>query len=298
MVTTVTIPKEKLKIVDRAEIRDEQEQLARSRIAMDRIAAFVADPTQDELINMGAGPGTGLRLSPEQIEEQIKAGAGVSGIFTVVEPADLELYRSYMYPPLSMPEKPEVIVTLVDLYTGNAVTRYQEGRLAVKAMCPDGRESWLVISVPVPTLLMCYMGVVWGWPKYVADVMTVTPTKAEVIYEGEVRWSMDFSPDPVDEATLKELKERRRFEFPNTIAFHVDKGGACLLRHTGRGYEDPEVVESSFHVAEWQAGMVKVYMRPQDPWAGLIPANSVTPGVYQRFMSAGGADSVWQKVKG
>ena len=43
--------------------------------------------------------------------------------------------------------------------------------------------------------------------------------------------------------------------------------------------------------------MVKVYVRPQDPWAGLIPAGSSTPGVYQRVVPVGGGDFVWQKVK-
>ena len=44
--------------------------------------------------------------------------------------------------------------------------------------------------------------------------------------------------------------------------------------------------------------MVKVYMSPQDPWAGLIPTNSVTPDVYQRFINTGGGDSILEKVKG
>ena len=288
MVTTVTIPEDKAKPLSVDEVKDEQEYLARCRAIMDVTGAFIADPTRDELINWGAGPGAVSKLSPEKLEEQIKAGIGSAGISIMVEPVDLELYRSFIYPPLSMPEKPEVGVSLWDFNRSNPITRFQEGRVTVKAMCPDGKEAWLVISVPVPNLLMCYMGVVWGWPKYVADEMTVTPTRAEVIYEGEVRLSLEFTPGGVDEAALK---DRGIFEFGKECSFHVDKGGACLFRITSRGGE-------SYKVAEWQAGMVKVYMRPEDPWAGLIPANSVVPGVYQRFLATGGSDYLWQKVKG
>ena len=98
-----------------------------------------------------------------------------------------------------MPDTPEVAISMLDInMRGDELSRYQEGRIAVKAKCPDGIESWLMVSVPVPTLLMCWMGIVWGWPKYVADIMTVTTPRAEVIYEGAVRLSMEFTPGPVE----------------------------------------------------------------------------------------------------
>ena len=43
--------------------------------------------------------------------------------------------------------------------------------------------------------------------------------------------------------------------------------------------------------------MVKVFMRSEDLWSGRIPENSETPGTYQKYVNAGGGDSVWQKVK-
>ena len=290
MVTTVAVPKEIAKAIRTGgKIKSYEDYLARSRVTMDRVAAFVNDPTQDELINMGAGPGKPVIRAPtaEQIEARVKAGTVTSGIFTVVEPADLDLYRSFLPEPLKMPEKPLVGVTLLDM-NHTPLTRFQEGRITVKALCPDGIESWLVVSIPVPSLLMCYMGVVWGWPKYVADEMTLTPSRAEVIYEGEVRLSLDFAEGPVeDEAALRALG---RVEAGNTVSFHWRQGGACLVRQAGRGGDGPRMLE-------WRAGTVKVYMRPEDPWSGLIPENSETPGTYQKFVNVGGGDSVWQKVK-
>lgn len=287
MVTTVTVPKDVTFPLGN-EIKDAQDHFLGCRRVMDVTGAFIADPSKGELINWGAGPGTVPKLSAEKLEAQIKAGLGASGISITTEPADLELYRSFVYPPLSMPEKPEVGVSLWD-FNRNPITRFQEGRVSVKVLCPDGQENWLVISVPVPNLLMCYMGVVWGWPKYVADSITVTPTNAEVIYEGAVRLSLEMTPGGgVDEAALR---ERGTFEFGKECSFHVDRGGTSLIRLFRRGGE-------ARPVPEWEAGMVKVYMRPEDPWAGLIPANAVVPGVFQRFLDPGGGDYVWQKVKG
>lgn len=291
MTTMVGIPKEKVEagLADIGKIEDLEGRQVMSRIIIDRVRQWIEDPTRDELVNYDRGPNLQPALSPEEMEKRVKAGAGVFGISTVIEPTNLELYRSYMYPPLSMPEKPEVMISYWDM--NNPVVPFLEGRVMVKAMCPDGKESWLVISVPVPNFHTALEGNCWGWPKYVADEMTVTPTKAEVIYEGEVRLSLELTPGGLDEATEKELKERGRFEMGNTVSFHVHKGGGCLMRQTGRGGGPPKVTE-------WQTGMVKVYVMPQEPWAGLIPANSVTPGVYQKFIGTGGGDSVFQKIKG
>jgi hypothetical protein len=266
-------------------LKDELDRLVVARELIDRVKVFIEDSTRSEMMSQKP------KLSPEKIDERVKTGPWTYHHATVIEPADLALYRSYMYPPLSMPKKPEVMITFGE--SDHPTFKYfMEGRVLVKAMCPDGIESWLVVSVPCPSFFMALEGVSWGWPKWVADEMTCTPTKAEVIYQGEVRMSMDFTPGDVDEATKKELKERGRFEGGNTISFHPYRGGACLVRQAHRG-------DVGLKVGEWQAGMHKVYLRPmeQDPCAGLIPANSVTPGVYQKFFSTGGGESGWLKIK-
>ena len=299
MVIQVLIPKEKAKPISWMKVKDEQERLACARVLMDSISAFINDDTIDEQINGGAGPGNtadyNTKLSPEQVEKNIKAGLGALGISTVIEPADLELYRSYLYPPLSMPEKPEVVVSLLDLNSGSGnteMTRYMEGRVAIRAMCPDGIERWHLLSAPVANVFICWMGLPWGWPKYLADEITVTPTKAEVLYEGEVRLSMELTPGGVDEATEKELKERGGFERSKggIVTFQLYKGGRLLV---GGG---PDKGDEGVKVVEWQAGKVKVYVKPTEPWAGLIPANSVTPGVYQWTTNIGGVDGVRRKI--
>lgn len=139
MVTTVSVSKENRNPVAFADIKDEQEYLVSERKTIDARSRFVEDRKCDELVNSSRGPGVAKALPPERVEEMVKAGIGTSGIYTVVEPVDLDLYRSYLQPPLIMPEKPLVSCMMVDFNRGNPITRYQEGWILIKAMCPDGQ---------------------------------------------------------------------------------------------------------------------------------------------------------------
>ena len=294
MSTLVAFPREKhasggqIKVAD---VKTNEDRMIMARILLENVANWIADTPRDEIINMDLERGPQRKLTPEQVEEMSKSGAGAYGHSTVIEPADLDLYRSYMYPPLAMPRKPEVMVSYWDMNQG--AVAFLEGRVMVKALCPDGVESWLVISVPVPNFHTALEGNCWGWPKYVCDEMTVAHDHSEVIYEGKTRLSMDFTPGGVDDATVRLLKERGT-ESGNTVSFHIDGGSMCLIRQgrpDGRGRQET-------HLAEWEAGMVRTYMRPQDRCAGLIPEDCVTPGVWQRSFGLGGGEGgVMCKVK-
>ncbi len=273
-------------------------KLARSRIGTDRAEKFVNDPNQTWSINGGRGPGHSFvpAPTPEQLEELIAMGRGTQGIFTIIEPADLDLYRTFLPAPLQMPEHPIVGATLLDMNSGNPINRFQEGRFTLKCLCPDGLESWLVISTPVPFNLQCREGVIWGWPKYVADQISFSrdenSARAEVLYFGEERYSLDFTAGPVkDEAALRALG---RVEGGNTVSWYWIQGGAVLCRQgRGPGFSNGR---SEPRIMDWQAGQVKVHIRPSDPWAGLIPEDSVTDGYYQKFVGGGGGDSVMTKL--
>ena len=151
MSTLVTFPREKhasgeqIKVAD---VKTNEDRMIMARILLENVANWIADPTRDEIINMDLDRGLQRVLTPEQVDQMSKSGAGANGHSTVIEPADLDLYRSYMYPPLAMPRKPEVMVSAWDMNQG--AVAFLEGRVMVKALCPDGVESWLVISVPVP----------------------------------------------------------------------------------------------------------------------------------------------------
>lgn len=293
MSTIVTFPREKHasgRQMAVSEVKNNQDRMIFARILLENVARWIQDPTRDEIVNMDLDMPERPPLTPAEVEEMSNSGAGTFGHTTVIEPADLDLYESYMYPPLAMPAKPEVMVSYWDM---NNPVPFLEGRIMVKALCPDGVESWLVISVPVPNFHTALEGNCWGWPKYVCDEMTVSHDRSEVIYEGKVRLAMDFTPGGVDAATVAQLKERGT-ESGNTVSFHIDGGGMCLIRQ-GRGNGSGR---QKMHFAEWQAGMIRTTMRRSDRWAGLIPEDCVTPGVWQRsFGLGGGGGGVMCKVK-
>ena len=283
MGTLVTFPREKharCKQMRPSDVKTEEDQMILTRVRRENVARWV-DSDEDVLIGMGIGGKPSPRLSDEECRELAKAGAGSWGHCTVIDPADLDVYESYMYAPLRMPEKPEVMVSYWDINRGPAP--FMEGRVMVKALCPDGIESWLVISVPVPNFHTCLNGNCWGWPKYVCDEMTVEKEHSEVIYEGKVRLSMVFTPGGLDEATIKKLKAQGT-EGGNTISFAIDGGGGCLMRQ-GRG---PVDVGQNTYYAEWEAGMIKTFMRPEDKCSRLLPENCVTPGFWQWTIGRGG----------
>ncbi len=171
-------------------------RLNAARTRMDAIQAFIEDFDQTYFINGGKGPGAGRAVpSKENLDALIAVGAGTQGVHTVIEPADLDLYRSFIPAPLAMPEHPIVGASLLDMNQfGRKAARFQEGRFTIKVLCPDGLESWMCISTPVPFLHHTREGVIWGWPKYVADQISITRGKntarAEVLYQGEERYSL------------------------------------------------------------------------------------------------------------
>ena len=259
-------------------VTSEVERLVDGRFRVARLQQFVADTSRREMVL----PSSALS------EEAVKSGVGLSGIFTVVEPPDLSLYRSYIPDPLQMPAVPEVALTLMDLNQGNPVTRYPEGWVMVKATRPDnGTDLWVVASMPVANVLTAYIGLAWGLPKYIADEMTIATNRSEVVYEGAVRYSLELTPGSVpDEPALRE-----RIGSINQLGMlqpQIGKSGLVPIHNFNRGGQR--------QAAEWLPGTVKAYISPDDPWAGLVPAGSESPGVFQRVVNTAPGETVWQKI--
>jgi len=298
MSTMVTYPREKHANgqMSFADITEEQDREILARVLLENVRNWIEsdeDYMQSSARSGGSRPAPPV-LTQEECEAQAAAGQGNFGHTTIIEPVDLDLYRSYMYPPLRMPERPQVMVSYAERNT--KPINFMEGRVMAKALCPDGIESWLVISVPVPNFYTALEGNCWGWPKYVADEMTVERLHSDVIYEGKPSLTLDFSPGGVDEATIQQLKEQGD-ESGNVVSFHIATGGVgnhTLIR-VGSG---PSQNNEGSYYAEWEAGMITTWGRPEDKWSGLIPDNCVTPGVWMRKIRTGrGTGGGMYKVK-
>ena len=114
-----------------AGMKDDTDRMIMSRILLENVRTWIADDTSEELVNFGFGPAQSPKLTAEQIEELDQAGAGAFGHTTVIEPYDLDLYQKYMYPPLRMPKKPEIMISYWDM--NETPVNFIEGRVMVKA---------------------------------------------------------------------------------------------------------------------------------------------------------------------
>ena len=72
------------------------------------------------------------------------------GIYTLVKPANIELYRSLLPVPLEMPERPLVLIFTVDYVKVYPwpMTRYQEAAISLRCKY-NGEEGWHVKTMPV-----------------------------------------------------------------------------------------------------------------------------------------------------
>ena len=110
-----------------------------------------------------------------------------------------------------------------------------------------------------------------------------------VRHEGVVRLSLEYTP-----GLTRELEDYEnefmdggvsRLEVPVFQLAPPDEG-PTLNRITLK-----EVVPANW---ESEQGMVKIHISPDDPWAGLIPDGTVSPGMFQTF--TGGNNMVSEKV--
>ena len=247
----------------------------RGGIVSGKVAEFVTNSTRDVMVNYGAGPSKNLRAKDLKVPEPY----GTRGIFVAVKPADLDLYKSLLTEPYRFPAEPTVTYILLNYGS------YYEGMVMLKADCPDGAETWVVLSMPVHDRLMLVMGHSWGFPKYVADEVKLTKTSAVVTYEGEVQYSLTLTPGGWDDESSAIEPEGGAYGINNMAVFHPTPDGPKPIRFT----------YGTVSTQEQKKGMVKIEVNPKAPWAGLIPNGTVAPGMWQRFV--GVTDSSIIKVK-
>jgi hypothetical protein len=216
------------------------------------------------------------------------------GIFTVVEPADLELYRELLPAELEMPDHPMVGVFIVDyvVVVPCPMRPYLEGALGIRCKY-NGEDGWHTVTMPLNDVVAREGGRSIGFPKYLADVtMTQSGENWEgvVTHEGVVRMSLEFTPgltrplEPFEEEILAGGLPRLE-----TTIFQVVP--------PGEGPDLYRITLSDKVPANWEStqGMIEIYISPDDPWAGLIDPGALAPaGMFQMF--TGGKIMVPEKV--
>jgi acetoacetate decarboxylase len=204
------------------------------------------------------------------------------GIFTAVEPANLELYRSLLPDVFDMPEQPGVGLFVVNYNEVNPwpMIPYLEGAVVLRASY-KGEEGWHVITMPVTERVPCEGGRYLGFPKYVTDV-TLWPSRGKwrgvVKREGTALLTLEYTPGIQRELTpIEEEYLQKNLSRINEPVFQLVPPG-----------EGPKLNKiRSVHLVPptWsdEVGMVRITIDKSEPWAGLIAPGAESIGFLQKF---------------
>jgi len=233
-------------------------------------------PTAEATMTAASAPTPQPASTPE--EERPSGFLGQHGIYAAFAPADLELYRALLPPQFEMPDTPQVVVFVADYYDINIplsrqvpewglpdMVPYREG--AVLLACKyQGLPGQHVITMPVDDDTANKAGRLLGFPKYVADQITLEEAEGgwvgRVMHEGRVVLGLKFTPAPGASAqTTTGGSDLRLFQL-------IPPGQGPQVRQVDS--VDPADTQS-----ESALGSASIQVDPDAEWAGLIPEGRV-----------------------
>jgi len=245
----------------------------------------------------------------------------IHGIVTAMEPADKEVYRSLLPTALSVPTQPIVSIYVASFDQVGGLPPFQwrpylEG--AIRLRCAyEGEEGWFVKTMPVTSRISTLAGRSIGFPKYIADQITLNTSPqcstGEVKHKGTLQLRIEFMPGFTRDLTPQEqkvLEEGQRFWdpyyflVPRSKMIHwvskIWRGVRDAQYVLVRPDENPallrigpkEVVPSTGETSE--TGTAHITVNPAASWAGLISTEKSLPGIM--FHWKGGVVMVVQKL--
>lgn len=213
------------------------------------------------------------------------------GVKTYLEPKDHSLYRRLLPEPFSMPDQPIVMIFVADYAKVFwPIPRYREWAVVLKGIC-KGEEAWHVITMPVTKWLPMLGGRYLGFPKYIAEEITLTRDgenwNAQGRHKGVLQLALEFQPGITRQHAQweKELLGNEAF-FPD----HVHQ-----LVPLARCPRAQKVRLVHMLPPKWAPvlGMVRIRVDRSEPWAELVPDEITSLGVYNHFI--GGLNLVAEK---
>ncbi len=215
------------------------------------------------------------------------------GVNAFLEPKDSSLYQKLLPKPFDMPNQRVVAIFVADYIKVFPwpMTRYQEWAVLLKCVWGD-KEGWYVVTMPVTNWVPMKGGRYLGFPKYIADAITLISHgegwKAQSRYKDALQLSIEFRP-----GTTRQLVSWEKELLSDKSFF---KGDAYLLLPPGQGPRAHKVRLDHVVPAQWspEIGMVRIDVDQSQPWAGLVPTGSSFPGTCTHF--TGGINLVAEKL--
>jgi len=203
---------------------------------------------------------------------------GISGVYAIWEPTDISLYETLLPEPLEMPVQPMILQYVIDLdpayptpYSEN--TPYKEGTIALRCKF-DGEEGWHSLTMPVDHILALLIGWTMGYPKYMADEITITQSGDDwtgtVFKSGKIPLALAFDAD--ENIDVSDIIEYTHFHDP---FFQLLSPVFCpkLIKSYTVNYLPP--------VWNWDTGIVQITVDQDESWYGVLPEGGQSKGVYQ-----------------
>jgi hypothetical protein len=228
------------------------------------------------------------------------------GIGVAMEPPDLEIYRSLLPQPLSVPERPVISAWVVSWDDVEGLRPYREG--AIRLRCAyESKEGWFLMTMPVTSLRANISGRMLAFPKYTADqiVLDTSPgcPMGEVKHRGVCQLRIQLSPGSprnLSPAEQKVLEEGQNvWDAPYYFIGTPSKWSNWLFR-LWQGLRDEQrvlvrpgersvllritsidAVPSTWETSE--RGIAHASVNPTAPWAGLFWEDREVPGAMFRW---------------
>jgi hypothetical protein len=191
-----------------------------------------------------------------------------------------------------VPERPLIQILAID-YAKVApwpLRRWQEWGVLLR--CEWGGEiGWYPVTMPVTKWLPMRAGRYLGYPKYVADSISLSRAgdrwRAQAVHRGVRQLALELQP-----GVARQL-EPWEAELWSDPAFF--KGDAYLLARPGDA-TTAQRVSFAYLDAHWSSerGSVRVAGDDGEPWAALVPANGSFPGEVTHFV--GGFNLVAERL--
>jgi len=219
-----------------------------------------SQPTAEPTVMTAAQPEPTPQPKTTPEERRPWSFLGQRGITTAFPPADVELYRALLPEQFDMPEQPLVVVSVVDYYDVTLpLVPYREGFVAIQCKY-QGRTGWHVLTMPVDDETSNAGGRALGFPKYVADEITLEKQEGgwigRVVHEGRTVMEVAFAAEGE----------------PVTATSGGEGPDVFQLVPPGEGPAVNEVksVPSGERTTVTTSGSASVRADAAEPWAGLL----------------------------
>lgn len=203
----------------------------------------------------------------------------LQGIYVITDLINNDLYAKLLPEPFSMPETPKVMVVITN-YTDVAnymgMSPYQEGYVSL--LCKyNGELGWHAITMPVTKWVPMKAGRAMGFPKYIADEITLNFSgnqwHGKVHHDGTDKLSLSFTENTSSKSSIPPQTENW-LRMPVLQLLPSNEGFVVNRINT------EQKIESS--ISE-DAGFVFIKIDPKSPWAGLVSEDTSHPGVFLRM---------------